>query len=176
MLLTRIKSEGTAHNSYIVGSGMEAVVIDPRRDCRVYADIAAQNDLRIKYILETHRNKDYAIGSLELAEMTGAAIFHGPGLPWKYGNTLTEGQVFGIGALRLTAVRTPGHTDESVSFIMADLSTGESPIVVFTGDALFVGDVGRTDLYGPEEVERLATSLYDSIFNKILPLGDGVLL
>ncbi|MDZ4246200.1 MAG: MBL fold metallo-hydrolase, partial [Dehalococcoidia bacterium] len=141
-----------------------------------YADIAAQNDLRIKYILETHRNEDYVVGSLELAEMTGAAIFHGPGLPWKYGNTLAEGQAFGIGDLRLTAVRTPGHTDESMSYVLTDLSTGKSPIVVFTGDALFVGDVGRTDLYGPEEVERLATSLYDSIFNKILPLGDGVLL
>jgi hydroxyacylglutathione hydrolase len=176
MIFERIKSAGIAHNSYLIGSGSETTVIDPRRDCQVYIDSAQQKGLRVKHIFETHRNEDYVVGSIELANITGAEIYHGPGLNWKYGNTLSDGQEFQIGNLRLTAIRTPGHTDESMSYAVADLATGEATVMVFTGDALFVGDVGRTDLYGPEEVSRLASNLYDSIFNKLLPLGDGVIL
>jgi hydroxyacylglutathione hydrolase len=176
MLFERIKSAGIAHNSYLLGSGSDAAVIDPRRDCQIYIDSAQDEGLRIKHIFETHRNEDYAIGSVELANITGAEIYHGPGLDWKYGNTLKDGQEFRIGRLRLTAIHTPGHTDESVSYALADLATGEATVMVFTGDALFVGDVGRTDLYGTEEAPRLASNLYDSILNKLLPLGDGVIL
>ena len=176
MILERIKSDGIAHNSYLIGSGNDAAVIDPRRDCQFYMDYARQNGMRIKYSLETHRNEDYVIGSVELSSMTGCEIYHGAGLEWKYGTTLQEDQEFQIGRLKLTVINTPGHTDESVSYAVADLSTGESTIMVFTGDALFVGDVGRTDLYGPEEAPRLADNLYDSIFQKLLPLGDGVIL
>jgi len=113
---------------------------------------------------------------VELNHLTGTAIFHGPGLDWKYGNTIEDGQEFRIGKLRLTAIHTPGHTDESISYVLADLSTGQAPVMVFTGDALFVNEVGRTDLYGPAEAPRLAANLYDSIFHRILPLGDGVIL
>ncbi|UCD83587.1 MAG: MBL fold metallo-hydrolase [Deltaproteobacteria bacterium] len=176
MICERIKSEGTAHNSYFIGSGSNAAVIDPRRDCQVYIDLAQQKGLKIIYIFETHRNEDYVIGSLELSNITGAEIYHGPGLDWKYGNTLSDGQEFKLGKLRLTAIHTPGHTDESTSYIIVDLSTGKTPVMAFTGDTLFVGDVGRTDLYGHEEATRLASDLYDSIFNKLLPLGDGVIL
>ena len=176
MIFERIKSEGIAHNSYMIGSENDAAVIDPRRDCQVYIDLAQQNGLRIKYIFETHRNEDYVIGSVELNHFTGAEIYHGLGLDWKYGNTLREGQQFQIGKLRLTAIQTPGHTDESMSYVVAELPAGEATVMVFTGDALFVGDVGRTDLYGTEEAPRLASNLYDSIFNKLLPLGDGVIL
>ena len=176
MIFKRIKSEGIAHNSYLIGSENEAAVIDPRRDCQIYIDFAQQEGLRVKYILETHRNEDYVIGSVELKHFTGAQIYHGPGLDWKYGNTLRDGQKLQIGKLRLTAIHTPGHTDESMSYAVADLSTGETTVMVFTGDALFVGDVGRTDLYGPREAPRMASNLYDSIFNKLLPLGDGVIL
>jgi hydroxyacylglutathione hydrolase len=176
MIFKRIKSEGIAHNSYLIGSENDAAVIDPRRDCQVYVELAQQNGLKIKHIFETHRNEDYVIGSIELNHFTGAKIYHGPGLDWKYGNTLKDGQQFQIGKLRLTAIHTPGHTDESVSYALADLSTGEANVLVFTGDALFVGDVGRTDLYGSEESPRLAANLYDSIVNKLLPLGDGVIL
>jgi hydroxyacylglutathione hydrolase len=176
MFFERIKSEGIAHNSYLIGSETDAAVIDPRRDCQVYIDLAQQKGLRIKYIFETHRNEDYVIGSVELSHFTGAEIYHGPGLDWKYGNTLREGQVFQIGKLRLTAIHTPGHTNESMSYTVADLPTGEATVMVFTGDALFVGDVGRTDLYGPKEAPRLASNIYDSIFNKLIPLGDGVIL
>jgi len=176
MIFERIKSEGIAHNSYLIGSENDAAVIDPRRDCQVYIDLAQQKGLKIRYIFETHRNEDYAIGSLELHHFTGAEIYHGPGLDWKFGNTLGDGQQFQIGKLRLTAIHTPGHTDESMSYAVTDLSSGEATVMVFTGDALFVGDVGRTDLYGPEEASRLASNLYDSIFQKILPLGDGAIL
>lgn len=176
MIFKRIKSEGTAHNSYFIGSGDDSAVIDPRRDCQIYIDLAQRHGLKIKYILETHRNEDYVIGSVELNKPTGAEIYHGPGLDWRYGNTLADGQVFQIGNLKLTAIHTPGHTDESVSYALTDLSSGEATIMVFTGDALFVGEVGRTDLYGSAATPRMASDLYDSIFNKLVPLGDGVIL
>ncbi|AKB29012.1 Metallo-beta-lactamase family protein [Methanosarcina siciliae T4/M] len=177
MIFERIKSEGLAHLSYLIGSGDEAIVIDPRRDCQVYFDLARSKGMTIKYIFETHRNEDYVIGSLELEKLTGAGIYHGSGVDFKYGNIIKkDGQEFGFGALKLTAMHTPGHTDESMSYALTDPDAGKEPIMVFTGDALFVGDVGRTDLYGPEEAPRLAANLYDSIFNKILPLGDGVIL
>ena len=176
MIFESVKSEGLAHISYFVGSDNEAIVIDPRRDCRVYVDIAQREGMKIKTIFETHRNEDYVIGSLELAQLTGAKIYHGPDLAFKYGNTLEHGQEFCFRKLRLTAIHTPGHTDESMSYALADLDAGEQATTVFTGDALFVGDVGRTDLYGPSEATRMAENLYNSIFNKLLPLGDGVIL
>lgn len=176
MIFERIKSEGLAHNSYLIGSGGVAAVIDPRRDCQVYADLARQRGLRITCIFETHRNEDYVIGSLELSHATGAEIYHCAGLEWKYGNELRDGQEFRFGSLRLTALHTPGHTDESMSYVLEDAASGPASVMVFTGDALFVGDVGRTDLYGAEQTPRLAATLYDSLFNRILPLGDGTTL
>ncbi len=176
MIFERIKSEGIAHNSYLIGSGNDAAVIDPRRDCQVYVELAQQHGLKIKHIFETHRNEDYLIGSPELKELTEAEIHHGPGLEWKYGNTLRNGQEFRLGSLRLTAIHTPGHTDDSMSYAVADLSSGKATVMVFTGDVLFVGDVGRTDLYGREHASKLASTLYDSIFNRLLSLGDGVIL
>lgn len=176
MIFERIKSEGLAHLSYFIGSGNEAIVIDPRRDCQIYIDLARREGMKIKYIFETHRNEDYVIGSLELERLTGATIYHGTGVDFQYGNFLSEGQKFTFGSMELIALHTPGHTDESMSYTLADLDSGKEPIMVFTGDALFIGEVGRTDLYGPEEAPRLASNLYDSIFNKILPLGDEVIL
>lgn len=176
MKFERIKSEGLAHLSYFIGSENEAIVIDPRRDCQIYINLARREGMNIKYIFETHRNEDYIIGSLELKELTDAEIYHGHGVEFKYGNYLNEGQKFDFGSMRLAALHTPGHTDESMSYILTDLYTGKEPVMVFTGDALFVGDTGRTDLYGSEEAQRMASNLYDSIFNKILPLGDGVIL
>jgi hydroxyacylglutathione hydrolase len=176
MIFERIKSEGLAHLSYFIGSENEAIVIDPRRDCQIYFDIARREDMKIKYIFETHRNEDYVIGSLELKELTDAEIYHGQGVDFKYGNFVRDGQEFIFGSMKLTALHTPGHTDESMSYALADPDTGKEPLMVFTGDALFIGDVGRTDLYGPEEAPRMAANLYESIFNKILPLGDGVIL
>lgn len=176
MIFERIKSEGLAHLSYFVGSGNEAIVIDPRRDCQIYFDIARREGMKIKYIFETHRNEDYVIGSLELKELTDAEIYHGRGVDFKYGIFVSDEQEFNFGSMKLTALHTPGHTDESMSYALTDPDSGKAPLMVFTGDALFVGDVGRTDLYGPEEIPRMAANLYESIFSKILPLGDGVIL
>ncbi len=176
MLFKRLKSEGLAHNSYLIGSGSQAAVVDPRRDCQVYVDLAREEGMKIGHIFETHRNEDYVVGSTELSNMTGAETHHGPGLAWKYGSTLSDGDEFSIGKLRLTAIHTPGHTDESMSYVLFDASSGNAAVIVFTGDALFVGDVGRTDLYGEDEVRRLATTLYRSLFERVLPLGDGTIL
>jgi hydroxyacylglutathione hydrolase len=176
MIIERYKSEGLAHNSYLVGAGNSAVVIDPRRDCRVYAEAARSHGMKIKYIFETHRNEDYVIGSLPLAALTGAEIFHGARPDWQYGRVLRDGQEFRLGKLNITALFTPGHTDDSVSYVLTDLSTGKSPAAVFCGDTLFVQETGRVDFGGPAETPRMAANLYDSIFNRLLPLGDGVLL
>ncbi len=176
MIIEKVKSEGLAQISYLIGSENEAVVIDPRRDCHTYIDIAQREGMKIENIFETHRNEDYVIGSLELAHLTGAKIHHGPGLAFKYGETLRDGQDFSLGKVRLTAIHTPGHTDESMSYVLNDIDSGNKPTVAFTGDALFVGDVGRVDFYGPDEAPRMAENLYNSIFNKLLPLGDGVIL
>ncbi|HEY93840.1 MAG TPA: MBL fold metallo-hydrolase [Dehalococcoidia bacterium] len=176
MIFHRIKSEGIAHNSYLIGSGREAAVIDPRRDCEVYLDLARQHGVSIRWIFETHRNEDYAIGSLELRQRTGAEIYHGPGLHWKYGSTVEDGKGFGIGSLHLKALHTSGHTDESMSYTVTDDPSSLTPLMVFTGDALFVNDVGRSDVYGDKEAARMAGCLYDSIFGKLLHLGDGVII
>lgn len=176
MLIERIVSEGLAHNSYLVADGGEAAVIDPRRDIDVYLDLARDNGLRIRYVLETHRNEDYVIGSSALARLTGATVLHSGRLAFDYGTPVREGDRFGVGSLELRVLETPGHTDESLSFALGEKSANGEAFMVFTGDALFVDEVGRIDLYGESERPRLAAALYESLFGKILPLGDGVIL
>ncbi len=173
MFLEKIKSEGLAHLSYIVGDQGKAAVIDPRRDCQVYIDVAEQQGARITHIFETHRNEDYVVGSMELASLTGARIFHGKALPFKYGTGVSEGETFELGSVRLKILETPGHTYESISIVLADTSFSEDPLGVFTGDVLFIGDVGRTDFF-PGKEEETSGLLHDSIFKKLLPLGDHV--
>lgn len=175
MLLQKIKSDGIAHLSYILGDGMEAAVIDPRRDCRVYADIAAQNGMKITRIFETHRNEDYVIGSQDLSKMTGASIYHGKALDFAYGEGVSEGDSFKVGDLHLSILETPGHTFESISIVVRDANFGDDPVAVFAGDVLFIGDVGRTDFF-PDRAQEVAGLLYDSIFSKLLPLGDQTIL
>ncbi|TXK64330.1 MBL fold metallo-hydrolase [Alkalisalibacterium limincola] len=175
MFLKKIKSEGLAHLSWIFGDGNEAFVVDPRRDCQVYVDIAASQGVHITRIFETHRNEDYVIGSLELSRLTGARIHHGAALDFGYGDSVTEGDTFECGALRLEILETPGHTPESISLVLRDSNQGDTPVGVFTGDALFIGDVGRTDLVSGRERE-MAEALYDTLFNKLLPLGDQTLI
>lgn len=174
MLFERISAEGLAHFSYLVGSGSKAFVVDPRRDCGVYVDRAGQENMRITHVFETHRNEDYVTGSLELAERTGAKVLHGPGAERGYGEALGDGDRFGFGELELTALRTPGHTGDSMTYVLGQV--GGPSFAAFTGDALFVGDVGRTDLLGPESTERLSRVLFRSLHQKILALDDGVLV
>lgn len=175
MILEKIKTEGLAHLSYFVGDSMECVIIDPRRDCQVYIDIAVKHGMRISRIFETHRNEDFVVGSQELSERTGATIHHGEKLDFSYGETLIEGDSFMVGDLRLLILETPGHTYESISIVVKDSNFGEDPIAVFTGDTLFVGDVGRTDFF-PEQAKEVAGLLYDSLINKLLHLGDQTII
>lgn len=175
MFLEKIKSDGIAHLSYILGDGLEAVIIDPRRDWQIYMEIAARQGVRISRIFETHRNEDYVIGSQDLARRTGATIHHGNALDFAYGQAVSQGDTFELGDLRLHILETPGHTFESISIVVTDANYGEDAVAVFTGDALMIGDVGRTDFY-PDRAKEVAGLLYDSIFNKLLPLGDQTIL
>jgi hydroxyacylglutathione hydrolase len=176
MLIERIRSEGLAHSSYFVADGGEAVVVDPRRDVDAYLDLARDRQVRIRYVLETHRNEDYLVGSTALAQACGAEVLHSHRLPFGYGTPVREGDLVGIGRLELRVLETPGHTPESLTFSLADRRAGREPFMAFTGDTLLVGEVGRTDLFGEEMAARLVSALFESLYGKILPLGDGVVL
>lgn len=175
MFLEIVRSDGLSRLSYRLGDGGEAFVIDPRRDCRVYEEIARSRGARITHIFETHRNEDYVVGFYELSGRTGAKVLHGGRLDFAYGTPVYDGDRFRAGNLELRVLETPGHTDESISITFADKGSGDAAVGVFTGDALFIGDVGRTDFY-PDRAEEMAGLLYDSILEKIPPLGDHPVL
>ena len=176
MKIETVKSEGLAHNSYYLSDRNEAAVIDPRRDCEIYTQLAKQDCAQIKYILETHRNEDYVVGSLELQNMTEAEIGHSNALPFKYGeHNLTDGEVLSVGTTKIKALYTPGHTNESLCYAVYPSGSAE-PKIVFSGDALFAGSVGRTDLYGKTAQPTQAEKLYSSLHEKLLPVGDSVLV
>ncbi|WP_221766054.1 MBL fold metallo-hydrolase [Halomonas nitroreducens] len=175
MRIEKIKSEGVAHLSYMVIDGQAAAVIDPRRDIDVYLENARRHGANITHVFETHRNEDYVVGSRSLAEVTGATVLHGQAGRVDHAQPVTDGEHFDIGKARLGVLETPGHTLDSISLTLADRDFGDAPVAVFTGDTLFIGDVGRTDFY-PERREEMAGKLYDSLFDNLLPLGDGVQL
>lgn len=176
MILEIIKSEGLAGKSYFIGSKGESAIIDPRRDCDSYVNLSKKHDMKITHIFETHINEDYVIGSKELSKRVGAQIYHGKNLNYTYGNYIAEGDKFTIGNIELNVLETPGHTYESISILLKDKAVSEDPYMIFTGDALFAGEVGRTDLYGDDKRQDMAEMLHDSLFKKILPLGDQVLV
>ncbi len=173
MFLKRVRSEGLAHISYFLESEGEAAVIDPRRDIDEYLSLAKERGARVVLVLETHRNEDYVSGSLELANATGAAIYHGDQLEFGYGNPLEDGQRFHLGGLSIKAMHTPGHTYESHCYLVSD---DKGPFLIFSGDTLFSGDVGRTDLMGPESTRDLSEKLYASLHERIAPLGPEVIV
>ncbi|UAB78845.1 MBL fold metallo-hydrolase [Erythrobacter sp. SCSIO 43205] len=176
MLLEKIKTPGLSHLSYLIGSGGKAAVIDPRRDCEIYLEKARAEGLEITHIFETHRNEDLITGSPILAEMTGAKVLHGPNAAGEiaFAQTAREGDTFEIGQLTIEVLETPGHTDDHLAFVIHDREYADGPVGVFTGDALFVGDVGRTDFY-PDRKREVAGLLYDSL-QKLLALGDQAIL
>lgn len=176
MLLEKIKTPGLAHLSYLVGSAGQGAVIDPRRDCAIYIDKARAAGLEITHIFETHRNEDLVSGAPILAEMTGATVIHGPNpeRPICYAQTAYEGDSFTIGQLDIRVLETPGHTDDHLAYALFDTAYPGKAVGVFTGDALFVGDVGRTDFY-PERRREVAGLLYDSL-QKLLGLGDQAII
>ena len=175
MLLKRIVSAGLAHYSYLVGDKNQALVIDPRRDVDVYIKMAYEAGMRITFVLETHRNEDYFVGSMELAGRTRADVWHAD-VEWdyQYGQPATAGQKWRVGRLEIEALATPGHTPGSMSYLLHDPSG--IPWMLFCGDALFAGEVGRIDLLGRELAAEMAGLLYESLFVRLLPLGDEVIL
>jgi hydroxyacylglutathione hydrolase len=176
MFVHTVKSEGLAHLSYVVGSDGVAAVIDPRRDICRYIELAAAESCRITHILETHRNEDLVSGASALAERTGAVVLHGPNSAAEvvYARTAREGDVIELGDARLVVIETPGHTDDSLSFALYASGSDEDALGVFSGDALFVGDVGRTDFY-PDRPREVAGNLFDSL-RKLEALGDQAIL
>ncbi|MFZ7127620.1 MAG: MBL fold metallo-hydrolase [Desulfobacterales bacterium] len=173
--LETIRSEGLAQLSYVVGHQGRAAVIDPRRDVGVYVETARKYGAAVTHIFETHRNEDFVSGAQMLSRLTGASVYHGRALDFEFGQDVSDGASFDLGDMRLEVIETPGHTDESISIALYDRSFGDAPVAVFTGDTLFIGDVGRTDFY-PGRDEEVAGNLFDSIFEKLLPLGDQTIL
>lgn len=153
MFFQHVYDKTLAQASYVIGCQVkgEAIVIDAKRDIDTYLDIAKQNNLKITHIAETHIHADFLAGSRELAEATGAQLYLSDegGMDWQYGYPhigLHHGEVIKIGNLSLEVLHTPGHTPESISFILTDHPATDHPVMVFTGDFVFVGDIGRPDL------------------------------
>jgi glyoxylase-like metal-dependent hydrolase (beta-lactamase superfamily II) len=164
-----------AHASYLVGSEGVAAVIDPQRDVDIYLETAKEHGLRIEHIIETHLHADFVSGHHEWAERTGAKIYLGEGSGATFPHvSVKDGDSIRFGNCRLDFTQTPGHTIESVCIALTDLSApAESqPRAVFTGDTLFVGDVGRPDLSGDRTPQELAGLLYQSLHEKLLKLPE----
>ncbi len=162
-----------AHASYLIGSEGVAAVIDPQRDVDIYIDAAAQHGLKIAHIIETHLHADFVSGHRELAERTGAQIYLGAEAGATFPHTaVKDGDSIQFGKCRFDFFATPGHTIESVCIAMTDLASPSAPRAVFTGDTLFVGDVGRPDLSGDHTPQALAAMLYTSLHEKLLKLPD----
>ncbi len=166
-----------AHASYLIGSDGEAAVVDPQRDVDQYLDEAAAQNLKIKYVIETHLHADFVSGHRELAARSGAQIIFGsqakatiPHQAVRNGDELT------IGRVRLGILETPGHTPEGICVLVSDTEVSDQPQRVLTGDTLFIGDVGRPDLAGAKGCtpQTMAGMMYDSLHEKLLRLDDAV--
>src|SRR5579863_9867206 len=163
-----------AHASYMVGSEGVAAVVDPQRDVDIYLEAAASKGWKIQYIIETHVHADFVSGHRELAERTGARIYLGAGSGAEFAHiAVRDGDNIRLGHCSLEFLQTPGHTVESICIVLRDLSRPEQPAVVFTGDTLFVGDVGRPDLSPTHTPQQLAAALYQSLHKKLLTLPDN---
>jgi hydroxyacylglutathione hydrolase len=166
-----------AHASYMLASEGEAVVVDPQRDVEIYLKAAETNQIAIRHIFETHLHADFVSGHQELASRTGAQIYIGEQAQATFPHVaVREGFELRVGKMRITAVETPGHTAESMCFVVTDDEKSSAPWAVLTGDTLFLGDVGRPDLSTRYTPAQLAGMLYDSLHAKILKLADDVLV
>lgn len=176
MKIEQIYTGCLAQGAYYIHSNGEAVIIDPLREVAPYLKRAEEDGVKIKYIFETHFHADFVSGHVTLAEKTKAPIVYGPNAnPDFEAHIATDGEVFKIGDATITVLHTPGHTMESTTYLLKDENGKDTAI--FTGDTLFLGDVGRPDLAQKSEEftqEQLASILYDSLRNKIMPLADDV--
>lgn len=178
MKLEQIYTKCLAQGAYYIESNGEAAVIDPLRETFPYIDRAKSDGAQIKYIFETHFHADFVSGHLDLAKDTDATIVFGPEANPSFAfHSAKDGEVFHVGSLTITTLHTPGHTMESTCYLLKD--DKEKEIAVFTGDTLFIGDVGRPDLAQKSAdmtQEDLAGILYDSLRTKLLPLNDDVIV
>jgi glyoxylase-like metal-dependent hydrolase (beta-lactamase superfamily II)/rhodanese-related sulfurtransferase len=176
MIIEQIYTGCLAQGAYYVESNGEAVVIDPLREVNAYLERAAESGAKIKYVLETHFHADFVSGHIDLSNKTGAPIVYGPNAnPSFEAHIAKDGEKFQVGDLTLEVLHTPGHTMESTCYLLYDAAGNAKAL--FSGDTLFIGDVGRPDLAQKAASltqEQLAETLFDSLRNKIMPLPNDV--
>ncbi len=172
MFVQQFFVKGLAHSSYLLGGTNSCAIVDPQRDVDIYLSAAREMGMKITYILQTHLHADFISGHMDLAPITGARI-----VAPAAGNSafdhmaVKEGDTFTLDRLSISVLETPGHTPEHVSYVVTDTSRGPEPVSVFCGDTLFVGDVGRPDLF-PGMAQELAGKLYDSLHGTLMKLPD----
>ncbi|HXD91597.1 MAG TPA: MBL fold metallo-hydrolase [Bacteroidia bacterium] len=177
MLVQQLYTQCLAQGAYFIVSDGEAAIIDPLRETQPYLNLLTQNKASLKYIFETHFHADFVSGHVDLANKTNAQIVYGPQAQTTYKSHIAkDNEEFKVGKLTIKVLHTPGHTLESTTYLLLDES--KKPHCIFTGDTLFIGDVGRPDLAIKSTLtqEDLAGMLYDSLRNKIMTLPDDVLV
>ncbi len=179
MIVEQIYTGCLAQGAYYIESNGEAVVIDPLREVEPYIQKAQRNNAKIKYVLETHFHADFVSGHLDLSKKTGAPIIYGPNAKPEFeAHIAKDGEELKVGNVTLKVLHTPGHTMESTSYLLKD-ENGKD-VALFSGDTLFIGDVGRPDLAQKLVTDltqdKLAGYLFDSLRNKIMPLADDIIV
>ena len=178
MKIEQIYTGCLAQGAYYIESDGEAVIIDPLREVESYIQKAEKNGAKIKYVFETHFHADFVSGHVDLSRQTGAPIVYGPNANPSFEAIIAkDGEEFKVGKISFKVLHTPGHTMESTCYLLKD-ETGKD-IALFSGDTLFIGDVGRPDLAQKAAhmtQEELAGTLYDSLRNKIMPWQMTLLL
>lgn len=179
MKIEQIYTGCIAHAAYYLESNGEAAIFDPLREVQPYIDRATKDNAKIKFVFETHFHADFVSGHLDLAKKTGAKIVYGPTAKPGFDAIVAEdNQLFEIGKYKVKVIHTPGHTMESTTYLLIDENGKEHGLI--TGDTLFIGDVGRPDLaqhvIADLTQEKLASHLYDSLRNKIMPLSDDLIV
>lgn len=176
MTVEQIYTGCLAQGAYYIVSENEAVIIDPLRETKPYTDRLEKDEVQLKYIFETHFHADFVSGHVDLSKKTGAPIVYGPTANPDFDAIIADdGQIFDIGKIKIKVLHTPGHTMESSTYLLIDENGKETAI--FSGDTLFLGDVGRPDLAQKSasmNQEELAGILYNSLQNKIMPLADDI--
>lgn len=177
MIIEQIYTGCLAQGAYYIESNGEVAIIDPLREVQDYIDSAAKNNAKIKYIFETHFHADFVSGHVTLAEKTGAQIVFGPTAKTNFDAIIAEdNQIFKVGDITITVLHTPGHTLESACYLLKDENGKDHAL--FSGDTLFLGDVGRPDLAQKGDITEkdLAGFLFDSLRNKVMTLADDVIV
>jgi hydroxyacylglutathione hydrolase len=177
MYIEQLYTSCLSEAAYFVESQGEAIIIDPLRDIDVYLQLAKDKNATIKYIFETHFHADFVSGHLDLSAKTNAPIVYGPNADTKFEALhATDEQIFKVGGCTIKVLHTPGHTMESTCYLLSDENGKEH--CIFTGDTLFIGDVGRPDLSQQGEIskEELAATLFLSLRGKIMPLADDIIV